>query len=206
MKRKRLRDEIKLTQPFANDGTEAYFNLMRTFEMLSSETASCLKTLGLSQSQYNVLRILRGAGTGGLSCREIGNRMIARVPDVTRLLDRLVRCGHVERQRSKLDARKMIARITQAGREHVERAIPVVDELHLEQFEHLSPDTIKKLSIMLEQVRSRPEPDESSPVESSPVESSPDESSPDESSPDESSPDDATSSEQAVGAQEAPRP
>ena len=159
MQRKRLRDEIKLTQPFANDGTEAYFNLMRSFEMLSGETAKCLKALGLSQSQYNVLRILRGAGTGGLSCREVGNRMIARVPDVTRLLDRLVRCGYVERQRSKLDARKMIARITLTGLDHVERAIPVVDRLHLEQFAHMPAETVKTLSIVLEQVRSRPDSD-----------------------------------------------
>ena len=87
----------------------------RTAERLQERAAEILKPHGLSPTQYNALRILRGAGPPGLACREIGERMIHHDPDITRLLDRLQRRGLVARSRSREDRRVMKTRITEAG-------------------------------------------------------------------------------------------
>src|ERR687889_628908 len=84
----RLQREIKQTKPFASLEEEVILNLARTAEYLGARAAEVFKRSDLTGTQYNVLRILRGAGSEGLSCREIGERMVTTVPDVTRLLDR----------------------------------------------------------------------------------------------------------------------
>ena len=89
MKRKTLRDEIQQTKDFPSLGAEVYLNLLRTAEALSVGPQGLLRDAGVSHSQYNVLRILRGAGDSRLSCREIVDRMVTRDPDMTRLLDGL---------------------------------------------------------------------------------------------------------------------
>ena len=96
--RGKLKEEIKQTKPFDNLEVEVYLNLLRTTQALEDHVARALKAEGLSSPQYNVLRILRGAGEEGLSCGEISSRMVQRVPDVTRLLDRLEALGvrHVD--------------------------------------------------------------------------------------------------------------
>src|SRR5262245_60916712 len=96
----RLAAEIKQTKPFASLEAEAILNLHRTASILMQVEAEALKPHGLSLTQYNALRILRGAGSAGLACQEIAERMIARDPDITRLLDRLEKRKLIARARS----------------------------------------------------------------------------------------------------------
>jgi len=111
----RIQEEIKQRQPFASVEAEAFLALQRTADQLQGRVAEFLKASGLSPTQYNALRILRGAAAEGLPCSEIGERMIHRDPDVTRLLDRLERRGLVTRGRSPQDRRVIVAKITRAG-------------------------------------------------------------------------------------------
>ena len=91
-----------------------------------------LKPYGLTEPQYNVLRILRGAGANGLPTLEIGNRMITRIPDITRLLDRLEAEGLVARERSTEDRRIVTAKITPKGTKLLSKLDEPIDECHLE--------------------------------------------------------------------------
>src|SRR5258708_6687065 len=88
-----LQAELKQKIPFASREAEAYLSLLRTADALQTQVEAQLKEFGLTGTQYNALRILRGAGPEGLPCREIGERMITRDPDITRLLDRLENLG-----------------------------------------------------------------------------------------------------------------
>jgi MarR family transcriptional regulator, organic hydroperoxide resistance regulator len=94
---------------------EALLNIHRTAGRLEAGMAEVLKPADLSAAQYNVLRILRGAGKTGLACREIGERMVTRDPDITRLLDRLEKRGLTARSRESKDRRVITVRITAAG-------------------------------------------------------------------------------------------
>src|SRR5207249_4126 len=85
----RLQGEIHKTSRFASVEQEAFLNVMRSAQVLGDAMAELLKPTGISPTQYNVLRILRGAGPEGLACREVAGRMVTRDPDITRLLDRL---------------------------------------------------------------------------------------------------------------------
>ena len=84
-----LQAELKQKAPFTSREQEAYLALLRTADALQSSMESKLKEYGLTGTQYNALRILRGAGSEGLPCSEMGNRMINHDPDITRLLNRL---------------------------------------------------------------------------------------------------------------------
>src|SRR5713226_6186305 len=112
-----IQAEIKQSKPFTSLEEEAFVALMRTADQLAWRGAEMLKQHGLSPTQYNALRILRGAGAKGLACSEIGERMINRDPDITRLVDRLERRGLVQRSRDKRDRRVITTRITGAGLE-----------------------------------------------------------------------------------------
>jgi DNA-binding MarR family transcriptional regulator len=108
----KLRDEIKQTKPFEGPQEEAFLNLQRTAEFLRAKAAEALKPWGLSATQYNALRILRGAGRAGLACSEIGMRMVTQDSDITRLLDRLEKKGLILRSRGSKDRRVVTARAT----------------------------------------------------------------------------------------------
>src|SRR5882757_8152535 len=110
-----LQAELKQKIPFSSREAEAYLSLLRTTDALQTQVEARLKEFGLTGTQYNALRILRGAGSEGLPCREIGERMITRDPDVTRLLDRLEDRGFVQRTRARHDRRVIYGRITAAG-------------------------------------------------------------------------------------------
>src|SRR5918992_748846 len=112
---RRLRTEIHQTKPFASLEEEAFLNLQRTGDALLHGLEAALKPVGLSPSQYNVLRILRGAEAEGLACREVAERMVTRDPDITRLLDRLEARGLVIRARDREDRRVITVRITPEG-------------------------------------------------------------------------------------------
>jgi DNA-binding MarR family transcriptional regulator len=118
----RLQDELHQASPFASPAEEAYLALQRTaglhlqaFTRLLREQAPGSK--GVSPSQYNVLRILRGSDPRALTCGEIGERLVTPGPDVTRLLDRLEERGWVARERDDADRRVVRGRITAAGRD-----------------------------------------------------------------------------------------
>ena len=149
----KLRDEIKQTRPFAGAEQEAFLNLQRTADVLLRGLELVLKPSGLTQSQYNVLRILRGAGSGGLLCREISDRMITRDPDMTRLLDRLEVRSLVTRSRDRQDRRSITVRITQAGKELLAGLDEPVSDLHKQQLSHLGGERLRALIKLLEGAR-----------------------------------------------------
>src|SRR3712207_9084149 len=113
----KLRDEIKQARPFRSAEQEAFLNLQRTADVLMARMAEVLKTQGVSPTQYNVLRILRGAGDEGLPCGAVAERMITRDPDITRLLDRLEKQGLIARARDTRDRRVVMASNAGAGGE-----------------------------------------------------------------------------------------
>src|ERR1700687_5078261 len=114
---KGIQAEIQQTKPFSTLEDEALVSLQRTADRLQGRLGDMLKPHGLSPTQYNALRILRGAGDEGRSCSEIAERMINRDPDITRLVDRLERRGLVARSRAGRDRRGVKTRITPAGLE-----------------------------------------------------------------------------------------
>jgi len=152
----RLQAEIKQHKPFPSLEEEAYLNLVRTTEVLRQGMESLLKQASLSPSQYNVLRILAGSPEG-LPCTEIGNRMVNRDPDVTRLLDRLERRELVMRSRHPRDRRVIITCITAGGLELLQQLRQPVLDLQRQQLGHLGSANLRQLIELLEQVRGGPE-------------------------------------------------
>ena len=110
-----LRDEIRQTRPFAHAAEEAFVNVWRTAEVLLYAANEALAPHGLTVTQYNTLRILRGGDAAGLTCAEIGARMVSVAPDVTRLLDRLEAKRLVRRKRCPEDRRQVLCWIEPAG-------------------------------------------------------------------------------------------
>jgi DNA-binding MarR family transcriptional regulator len=132
---------------------ELFVQILRTAEALMWGVAELLKSSGLTTTQYNVLRILRGAGDEGLACREISERMIQRDPDVTRLLDRLEAQGLVRRERARQDRRIVTAYITPQGLDLLGALDAPVAELHQRQLGHLGSRRVAELGELLEQAR-----------------------------------------------------
>lgn len=137
----------------------AYLELLRTTDMLSRALTQILKADDLSSNQYNVLRILRGAAqspeSSGLPCGEIGNRMITRDPDITRLLDRLEKRSFITRWRESKDRRVVLARITPQGLALLSRLDAPIQEAHRRQLGHLGATRLKALTELLEESRAR---------------------------------------------------
>ena len=115
--------------------------------------AETLKPSGLTPTQYNVLRILRGAGTDGLPCRNISERMVNHDPDVTRLLDRLEAQGLIGRSRDGKDRRVVLSHITPQGLKLLESLDEPVVELHRRQLKHMERAHLETLSGLLETAR-----------------------------------------------------
>ena len=129
---------------------DAYVLLQRAAAALYEEMVQFLKPHGLSPTQYNVLRILRGARPALLSCGEIADRLIARDPDLTRLLDRLARQGWVERARGQADRRVVRAGITAEGLAVLKSLDGAVAALHRRQFAELGEKKTASLARLLE--------------------------------------------------------
>jgi DNA-binding MarR family transcriptional regulator len=153
----RLQREIKQSRPFECLEVEATVSLARTADALLRDLEGPLKDAGLSPTQYNVLRILRGAGPAGLACREIAERMITRDPDITRLLDRLERQGLVERRREMHDRRVVTTRIRPAGLQLLKSLDRPVVELNRRRLGHLGPRRLRALIALLDAARGGPE-------------------------------------------------
>jgi DNA-binding MarR family transcriptional regulator len=153
----RLLRELKQNKPFTSLEVEAFLNLVRTADHLARDASAVLKPYELHSAQYNVLRILRGAGTDGLPCGEIGARMVTYDPDITRLIDRLERRGLVTRSRGQEDRRVVIVRITQAGVTLLAKADldAKLQSSHKRAMGHLGKDELTRLIDMLESIRDR---------------------------------------------------
>jgi DNA-binding MarR family transcriptional regulator len=132
-----------------------YIDLARTTDMLSRPVAHLLKGADLSQTQYNVLRILRGS-PDGLTCGEIGDRMISRDPDITRLLDRLEKRNLISRCRETKDRRMVLARIAPDGLETLARLDGPVQDEHRKLLGHLGRERLRALTSLLAICRREP--------------------------------------------------
>lgn len=128
---------------------------MQIADTLGAQAEQLFKTAGLTAAQYNVLRILRGAGRKGLACREIGERMISRDPDITRLLDRMEKRNLITRQRQSDDRRVVKTYITPQSLELLKTLDRPVSGLHKRQFQGIAPAKLRILAAMLEEIRSQ---------------------------------------------------
>jgi DNA-binding MarR family transcriptional regulator len=148
-----LQAELKQKTPFNSREHEAYLSLLRTADALQAQVEARLKKFGLTGTQYNALRILRGAGPEGLPCREIGERMITHDPDITRLLNRLEDRGYVSRTRAKDDRRVVYGRITAGGLKLLREMDGPVEKYGREILRHVGQEKLKQLIELLELVR-----------------------------------------------------
>jgi DNA-binding MarR family transcriptional regulator len=140
------------SDPHAGLEPVVFVALMRAADALTRDAEALLKPYSLSGTQYNILRILRGAGPAGVACREIGCRLISRDPDITRLLDRLESRGLIARNREAHDRRVVKTRITEDGLRMLAELDEPVRSLHRKQFRHLPEKQLRQLSKLLDRV------------------------------------------------------
>ena len=153
--------EIRQTKPFRSLQEQVVINLMLTSRTVEESWVQYLKrTEGISMSQYNILRILRGARPNAVKISEISERMITRDPDVTRLVDRLIRQGLARRHRDTDDRRVVRVEITGAGLAMLARLDkPSIDQIDA-VMAGLQPQQLRSLDTLLNEVRAgiRPYP------------------------------------------------
>jgi DNA-binding MarR family transcriptional regulator len=150
-----IQAEIKQKLPFGSLEEEAFIAMLRTADVLQWRATEMFKRHGLSATQYNALRILRGAGAEGLPCSEIGERMINRDPDITRLMARLEGRGLVRRKRQQKDRRVIRACITAAGLALLKGLDRPVATLNCELLGHLGKGRLQSLISLLALARER---------------------------------------------------
>jgi DNA-binding MarR family transcriptional regulator len=150
---KNLQQELQQSKPFASPGVEASLNVTRTATLLAQPFDKLFKEHGLTGTLYNVLRIVRGAGEQGIPCLNIGPRMLSRVPDVTRLVDRLVKLELVDRVRIEEDRRVVLIRLTPKGSTVLDAIEEPLMDLHSAQWSHLSADELNTLNDLLTKAR-----------------------------------------------------
>jgi DNA-binding MarR family transcriptional regulator len=148
-----LRAELQQKKPFGSIYEEAFLNIARTDAVLGDALDVVLGPHQLSATQYNVLRMLRGAATGGLCRNEIRDRLITRMPDVTRLLDRMEDAGLINRIRSEEDRRLVHTQVTKKGLALVEKLDDAIAAEHKRQLGHLTREQLKTLIDLLTLVR-----------------------------------------------------
>lgn len=144
-------EQLKV-QSFRSSEEQAYISLIYVAEQLQYGVERLLKEKGLTQTQYNALRILRGAGTDGLTCNEIGSRMVKRVPDTTRLLDRMEKFGLLTRERQRDNRRVVIVRITEKGLTTVHELDEPVANFHKEHFARFTDQDKSQFVSLLEKL------------------------------------------------------
>ncbi|MGO8756782.1 MAG: MarR family winged helix-turn-helix transcriptional regulator [Terracidiphilus sp.] len=148
-----LKAQIQQKAPFASLEEEAMLNLLRTSDCLHRAFQQKTRGWGLTSTQYNVLRILRGAQPGGLTCAAIGARMIAAEPDITRLLARLKGLKLILRRRDRNDRRVVWTRISDAGLELLRAMDPVIRRAPVEILGHIGKADLAQLIRLLEIAR-----------------------------------------------------
>ena len=149
----RLKREIKQNRPFSSLHEEVVLSMLRTADELAVPLTEVLRGTGLSMSQYNILRILRGAGSDGLICGEISERMVRRDPDLTRLLDRLETRGLVARNRGTADRRVVNATLTDEGHALLESLDEAVKTAVKAVLAHMKRERLELLLDLLEEAR-----------------------------------------------------
>ena len=140
---------------FASTEDEVYVSIVRTAASLMRRETELLKAYDLTPPQYNVLRILRGAGRSGLICREIGERMVTYDPDVTKLLDRLETRSLVTRERQQQDRRVIVVRISKEGLKLLKEIDRPILALTGKLLGHLGSRRLAALNELLEAARER---------------------------------------------------
>ena len=144
-----LLDDLRQIKPFGSLAQEAHLNVSRTEAVLQEGLDRVLKPYGISATQYNVLRILRGAGQDGLCRNEIRDRLVTRMPDVSRLLDRMEEAGLVARERDTADRRLVTTRLSQRGRQLVDELDGPVAAEHERRLGHLGEAGLRELVRLL---------------------------------------------------------
>ena len=150
-----LKLEIEQQRPFSTLEEEALLNLVRTSDFLGRAQQRKMREWGVTSTQYNVLRILRGAHPQGLTCSAIGSRMITAEPDVTRLLTRLKALKLIRQQHDRRDRRVLWTQISPAGLRLLAKMDPVVNHAPVELLGHMTPEELTELIRLLELARQR---------------------------------------------------
>lgn len=153
----RLQQELRQNRPFASLQAEAFLNAVRTADHLQHTLRQTLKPYGITETQYNSLRILRGAGEQGLTCSEIAQRLISHDPDITRLLARMERDGLVVRQRDTKDRRLVLTRIAKEGLAKLRELDKVVMETVNRLLGEMTDAELRTMISLLEKARGRSE-------------------------------------------------
>jgi DNA-binding MarR family transcriptional regulator len=151
----RIHEELKQTRPFRSLEEEAALGIVRTAATLEHIFTQAMRPYDITPTQYNVLRILRGAGADGLCRNEVGQRLIRQVPDVTRLLDRMEELDLIARQRGGKDRRYVTTTITKKGLELLKKLDEKVDQIHQDQLGHVDHARLRELIRLLDAARHR---------------------------------------------------
>ncbi len=147
-----LRPESRTARPFTSLEQEAHLNIVRAALELDADLDDVLKPSGISSTQFNVLRVLRGAEPDGLCRGELGLRLLGRMPDVTRMLDRLEAMHLVHRQREVTDRRQVRTRITTRGSALLADVDAHVEAEHARRLAHLGPRDLRTLVALLTRI------------------------------------------------------
>ena len=150
-----LKEEIAQQRPFSSLEEEALLNLLRTADCLARAGQRKIRPWGITSTQYNVLRILRGAQPQGLTCSAIGDRMITAEADITRLLARLKALKLIRQQRDKRDKRVIWTQISPSGLALLQETDPEVESLTRQLLGHLGEDQLADLIRLLELARAK---------------------------------------------------
>jgi DNA-binding MarR family transcriptional regulator len=148
-----LKHEIAQERPFSSAEEETLLNVMRTADCLQRAFQRMSREWGVTNTQYNVLRILRGSHPQGLTCSAIGDRMITAEPDITRLLARLKALKLIRQQRDRHDRRVVWTQISDAGLELLRQMDPVIQSEPKKLLGHLDEDQLGELTRLLELAR-----------------------------------------------------
>lgn len=151
----RLQQELKQTRPFRSVYQEAALAVLKTADVLRRDLAARLEAHEVTPQQYNVLRILRGAGQEGLATLAIGERLIEEMPGMTRLLDRLEAKGLVRRERCERDRRQVLCYLTPEGAQVMGTLDGAVEGTEAEMAARLSEGEAERLVELLEKLRER---------------------------------------------------
>ena len=151
-----LAAEIGMRNPFDIVEREVVLNLLRTQSVISAQYEQLFKAHGISTVQYNALRILRGHGKP-VSVYKIGEQMITRQSDIPRLVDRLVGLGFAEKKQCQEDRRVYWVSLTKKGQNLLQKIDEPLNQLHRDQFKHLSKTQLKQLNELLYLARNPPE-------------------------------------------------
>jgi DNA-binding MarR family transcriptional regulator len=155
MKTSSLATALKQNRPFVSLEQEVYLSILRTASELSYVADQFFRPFDITHSQYNVLRILRGAGAAGLCRKEISERMVTATPDMSRLLDRMERAGWVTRERAEDDRRQVSTHITKSGMELLARLETPTRDFVTQLFAGVAVSDQKTVLKVNDQIRTR---------------------------------------------------